>query len=239
MTCAFLLVLANVTLAQTPSDSVDLHAPYLAFYARLPQYPIYQSDLFTLLKNMEADAVSRGDVSDGISVTSSDEGPFRSGSQYLHSYRELACLADAVVVGRTDVWLHHIAASHTYIYTDYDFVVDKVIKNNERSPLGPQNHIVITRPGGSLPLGTGRLKWVNVQPPEYPHLQANTAYLLFLRYIPETGGYFALGPLATLSANFGQCLIVRKKYSGLVLPDLEIGALDKNIPRWSAACEKH
>lgn len=158
--------------------------------------------------------------------------------ELLQKYKTMACGADAIVLGHTDVWMHHLSSSRTQIYTDYDLAVDKIIKNNQGSAISTTKHIVVTRPGGSLPLGTGTLKIVDVQPGGYPHLQVNTAYLIFLHYIPECSGYEALGSLATFVASYSQWTIASKAFANFTLPDFTKGILETSIASWLSSCRQ-
>jgi hypothetical protein len=232
-------VISAMLFAQAPPNSgaVDLSAPSLQVHATLPwnNFPTFSSDLIEVLNRAQATATEKGIASDTLIVSSNDEGQVGTRAQLIEMYRKISCFADAIVIGHTDVWLHHLTPSRTNIYTDYDFVVEDVVKNNGASTLYAGKRIVLTRPGGSMQLGAGTLKTVDVQQDMYPHLQANTSYLIFLNYIPASGGYEAKGPNATFVGN-SQWTIARKSLSGVVLPELSRGVLESSITNWLRSC---
>ncbi len=232
-------VTSAVLFAQAPAKSgaADLSAPSLQVHATLPQnnFPTLASDLIEALNRAQAVATEKGIASDTLIVTSNDEGQVGTRAQMIELYRKMSCSADAIVFGHTDVWMHHLTASRTNIHTDYDFTVEGVIKNNGASPLDAGKRIVLTRLGGLMQLGTGTMKTVDLQVDMYPHLQANTSYLIFLSYIPASGGYAAYGPNATFVGN-SQWTIARKSLAGVVLPELSRGVLENSITNWLRSC---
>jgi hypothetical protein len=105
-------------------------------------------------------------------------------------FQDLTCRADLVLTGTIQNSMSHLTASGAAIYTDYDFQIDTVLKNNPRSPLQQTRHIVITRPGGKLPVAGGFIQYDNqmlLRP------RPGRTYLLFLRQIAGTGAYQPAG----------------------------------------------
>ncbi len=162
-------------------------------------------------------------------------------AELLAQYEELACASDAIVTGHTSIWLHHLNSSRQGIYTDYDFVVDTVIKDNAKAPLSMSQHIVMARPGGSLQLGTsGTIKTIIISPGSFPHLETGSEYLIFLNFIPPSGGggYQAADPFGSFIATGAQWTIMRKAYSALTLPEFSRDGFPPAITQWIASCKQ-
>jgi len=153
-------------------------------------------------------------------------------------YEQLACSADAIVTGHTSVWVHHLNSSGRGIYTDYDFAVDTVIKDNPKAPLSMSQHIVMVRPGGSLQLGTGTIKTIIISPGSFPHLETGSEYLIFLSFVPLSGGYEAAGPFGSFIATGAQWTIMREAYSVLTLPEFSRDGFPPAISQWIASCKQ-
>jgi len=100
--------------------------------------------------------------------------------------RKLSCQADAVVLGSVESKASHLTEDETWVYTEYDFLVDEVVKDNLASPIESNNKIQITRPGGLIKLD---YQVVRVQDRLYEQLKKNKKYLLFLKFVPSTQGY--------------------------------------------------
>lgn len=114
--------------------------------------------------------------------------------------REVA-KADAVVMGTVKSQQSFLTDEGTFVFTDYDFVVDEVLKKNAIVPLVSSETIVVTRPGGSLQLAghTVRALDESLQPLEKGH-----RYLLFLNYISATGGYEAFNAHGSFKINLNR-----------------------------------
>lgn len=100
--------------------------------------------------------------------------------------KDLSCKADAVVIGLVNNKTAHLTVDETFIYTEYEFSVEDVLKNNSSSPIEVNKSIQITRPGGLIKLD-GQV--VRVEDKSYEPLQTKKKYLLFLRSVPSADGY--------------------------------------------------
>lgn len=109
-----------------------------------------------------------------LSITSSD---------FL---RNLSCKADAVVFGSVQSKTAHLTEDETFVYTEYEFLVRDILKNTPSNQIELGKSIQITRPGGLIKLDN---QVIRVEDRSYRWLQTGKEYLLFLRYIPSTGGY--------------------------------------------------
>lgn len=114
--------------------------------------------------------------------------PSITASEFL---RDLSCNADAIVVGSVKSKVAHLFEDETFVYTEYEFLVQDILKNNSASPIKAYNHIEVTRPGGIIKLDNRRIK---VEDFSYAPLQKNKEYLLFIRYVPSTNDYVVASP---------------------------------------------
>lgn len=232
-------VVVNVASTQTASAqpaTVDLTAPKLRANANLAEHNLRGVSLSESLLNGRALAASKGLRWKGMDHVVSDEAGNLAGFNkvsLLQLYQRNTCQADAIAIGHTDVWAHHLSASGTAVYADYAFVIDTLLKDNPTSSIQSRPVIVLTRPGGSLVLPEGP---VTFDFQAFPHLQTGITYLQFLRYIPESSSYQALNSFSTLVATGHIWAIARKAFSGLVFPEFTRGAFEGSISNWLTSC---
>lgn len=100
--------------------------------------------------------------------------------------RNLSCKADAVVLGSVKSKASHLTEDETWVYTEYDFLVKSIVKDNSNLPIEINNTIEITRPGGLIKFDD---RVVRVKDRLYDQLEKNKEYLLFLKFVPTTKGY--------------------------------------------------
>lgn len=93
--------------------------------------------------------------------------------------------ANVIVVGRPVAVHPHLTSNRSFVFSDYEFYVDRVLKN-DGAPLGSM--IVVGCPGGILDY---RGKIVETVYPNFEPFSLNDTYLLFLTRIPETGAFQA------------------------------------------------
>lgn len=98
------------------------------------------------------------------------------------------CEADMVVVGKPVSKTSHLTDDETFVYTEYRFEVENIVKNNSVSPIDVGKSIEITRPGGLIKIDD---QIIRVEDRSFEPLKINKEYLLFLKYIPATNGYKA------------------------------------------------
>lgn len=103
--------------------------------------------------------------------------------------QELSCKADAVVIGRIKSKASQINEDGTFVFTDYEFTSEEVLKNNATAPINPNADITITRTGGAIKLNSHTARAIDYH--ELP-LLAGEHYLLFLKFVPDTGAYKSL-----------------------------------------------
>ena len=66
--------------------------------------------------------------------------------------QELSCKADAVVAGTVKSKASQINEDGTFVFTDYEFTSEEVLKNNAVAPINSSTGITITRTGGAVKL---------------------------------------------------------------------------------------
>jgi hypothetical protein len=96
------------------------------------------------------------------------------------------CRADAVVLGMISEESSHLTEGQNFVFTDYEMVVEEVIKNSTGTPIIQGNKITITRPGGKVQI---RGKIAEAVDASFQPLQVGKRHLLFLKYIPESGDF--------------------------------------------------
>ena len=103
--------------------------------------------------------------------------------------KAIACDADAIVVGVIkDKSYSQLTEDESFIFTDYEMVVQEIIKDNPAAPLQSNDIITVSRPGGEIKLNG---KFVRAIDESFKPFQMNQQYVLFLRFIPSTDGYRA------------------------------------------------
>lgn len=109
--------------------------------------------------------------------------PAASSSEFL---RDLSCKADAVVLGYVKNKSAHLTEDETFVFTEYEFSVQEILKDNSASPIEINNSIQLTRPGGLIKLNN---QLIRVEDRSYTPLQMKSNYLLFLRFVSSANGY--------------------------------------------------
>lgn len=114
--------------------------------------------------------------------------PFSSGEQLRPDNRieRITCAADAIIVGTIKSSASQITAGENFLFTDYELVVQEVIKNNTSSAIDQESDVSITRPGGAVLINNKRITAVDES---FLPLRKGKRYLLFLRYLPETESF--------------------------------------------------
>ena len=81
-----------------------------------------------------------------------------------------------------------------FVFTDYEVMVEDVLKDNPAAPIQPNANITITRPGGTVQLNGHNITALDEA---FKPLNVEGHYLLFLRFIPATGAYKAVSSAGT------------------------------------------
>ncbi|WP_348261561.1 hypothetical protein P8935_17375 [Telmatobacter sp. DSM 110680] len=102
---------------------------------------------------------------------------------------EFACQSDAVVVARAESSVSHMTADLDFIYSEWKVRISSVLQDNRKSPIFVSSEISVVRAGGLLTINGRSVigkEW------NFPQFQPGDEYLLYLKYIPETGFYKAI-----------------------------------------------
>ena len=98
----------------------------------------------------------------------------------------LSCENDLVVVGKFGKATSYPTEDLGYIYSDLDFTVQEVVKNNRSAPVTAGQDITITRPGGLLTINGRHVYAVSEA---FPLFHLGQEALLYLRSLPSVGTY--------------------------------------------------
>jgi hypothetical protein len=103
--------------------------------------------------------------------------------------RDLVCDSDAVLRVTINDKESQLTESKEFIFTDHTAFVERIYKNNSAAPLEQNTTIIVTRPGGKVKI-QGRV--IGAKDAAFKYLSIRKQYLLFLRYVPETGAYLSI-----------------------------------------------
>lgn len=109
----------------------------------------------------------------------------------IFSIARLLCRHDLTVVGRIGTGTSHLTNDGGFLYTDWGFLVEQVIRNNPEAPVVSGNSIIVVKAGGKLQV-QGRT--VYAVDDNFAGFESGQEYLLFLDYVPKTGAYAAYAP---------------------------------------------
>lgn len=98
----------------------------------------------------------------------------------------LSCKSDAIVVGSVEDKSAHLTENEKFIYTQYKFFIEDIVKNNSALPIAVNERISVTRPGGLIKINN---QLIQAEDQKYALLEANKRYLLFLKFVPAAKGY--------------------------------------------------
>jgi hypothetical protein len=107
-----------------------------------------------------------------------------------HPLPAFACVADAVIVATAQTGTSHLTADQRFVYTNWGFSVEQVIKDNSKAHLASGKTIMVTRPGGKLQIDGRTVYAIHGN---FKDFEPGARYLIFLAFIPETGAYKANG----------------------------------------------
>jgi hypothetical protein len=124
-----------------------------------------------------------GDVSVGRLIGNMIVPTSFSLDQYIS---DLTCKADVVVIGKLKKKASQLNGEGTFTFTEYEINVEEVLKNHAADPIQANGNLTVVRSGGSIKLN-GRI--VTATDFAERPLEKGGRYLLFLRFVPETGAY--------------------------------------------------
>lgn len=143
------------------------------------KYGYRKSRKLTTIKGKGEVSVIIGD----LDVPTDPQERIMSANEFLE---KKICDADLVVIGIPQNKTSHLTDDETFVYTDYNFEIARILKNNSVSPVEVGKSIEITRPGGLIKIDN---QIIRVEDKSFEPLKINKEYFLFLKYIPSTNGY--------------------------------------------------
>lgn len=99
--------------------------------------------------------------------------------------QELVANSTAIVVGRPYNRVSALTAEQTFVFSDYEFQIEKVLKDSGKH-ISTSSQIVVTRPGGAIDYGPKSFRAID---PEFQLFHLGERYLLFLTRLPDSGTY--------------------------------------------------
>jgi hypothetical protein len=100
----------------------------------------------------------------------------------------VVCNADAIVVGMLKNESPQLTENENFIFTEYDFVVEEAVKTPPGAAIQPNSTITVTRDGGTAQVNA---RIVRAKVAGFDSFKTDKRYVLFLRFLPETGDYLA------------------------------------------------
>jgi hypothetical protein len=126
-----------------------------------------------------------------------------------------AANANLIAIGRPLKRESSLVPDRSFVFTDYEFKVETIIKGY--GPIYEGRQIVVTRPGGSLQIDGREFRAIE---PQLPQFELNHRYLLFLRGIPDTNT-FLVQVGAAFHLEDGQISSMRAKPRYMLSPEQE------------------
>src|SRR6185437_462423 len=120
------------------------------------------------------------------SLTEPPVGPLNPPPYPPYQLVGMACTSDAVVVGTALSRDSHLTADQTFLYSDWAFTANEVLKNNAKAPISEGSGITIVRQGGKLDFNGRKVYAIDNS---FAEFQSGHHYLLFLTFLPEAGDY--------------------------------------------------
>jgi hypothetical protein len=99
-------------------------------------------------------------------------------------FAQFACFSDLVVLGTAGTGISHLTSDKSFLYTDWEFSVERVFKNNSSAPVQAGSRITLVAPGGTLQID-GR----TIHATEYAIPESGRQYVILLVSVPKTGAY--------------------------------------------------
>jgi len=122
----------------------------------------------------------------GVGTSLGGSDPTAPPFDLSHFLKAHACQADAVIVGKVVDQSSHMTEDQNFVFTDNEMMVEDVLKDNSQASIAQNTKITVARAGGLVKIH-GRI--AEARDESFRPLQVGRRYLLFLKYIPESGGY--------------------------------------------------
>jgi hypothetical protein len=115
-------------------------------------------------------------------------GSFEFGPQptLLEAIRDSYCAADAIVLAKAVSNESQLTPDENFIFTDYQFSITQILKDDQSASLAKNPIIVVTRGGGKVRLNGQVIELIDNSE---QRIILGDHYLLFLKRVPTTGAY--------------------------------------------------
>lgn len=140
--------------------------------------------------------------------------------------RQILCAADTVVTGVAKSKASQLTEDQNFIFTDYEFSIEEVLKNDSSTSLAPNDEITVTRPGGNISLGGRKVKALDEL---FPLLSSGKRYILFLNPVPTVNSYRSIESGETFLLQRGKARILKEDPLGRLPNDQDITLLINEI----------
>ena len=171
---------ATVVIGGNPTDE---ERGYSKEFEKL--YPYREKvKLSEIRKDIKGLGIGLGGIVDTIDIPGAD--PITADS-FLHTF---SCQSDAIVIGYPTKKAAHLSEDETFVYTEYEFRVTELLKDNSYNPITINDDIRLARPGGNIKLEN---RLIHVEDPAFKPLLLRKTFLLFLTFVPSAKGYIAAG----------------------------------------------
>lgn len=133
--------------------------------------------------------------SEGIDVIVVGEEKTITDNQLLPTQEEFLkqnnCKADTIVVGKITAKTSQLTEDLTSVFTDYDFVVSDILRDNLSLNIKPPESILITRAGGKVEVDNRIIDYIIKSK---KRLILEKKYLIFLNYLSESKSFKIVEP---------------------------------------------
>lgn len=150
----------------------------------------YRQDV-TRGKRLRELVLEKGDVQVGRGIGNAILPRSFDLQQYLAT---LSCQANAIIVGTVREKSSNLIEDGSFTFTEYQVVVEDVLKENAIAPIPLNAQMTIVRAGGAVRLLNHVVRAIDYS--QKP-LVVGERHLLFLKFIPSTGAYRSFGDART------------------------------------------
>jgi hypothetical protein len=156
-----------------------------------------------LYKGRERDTKKLSDVAKGRDILirmgqeygSSGPGTQLSRAEYI---RSKSCSADAIVLGAAESKESQLTPDEYFIFTDYQFSVAQVLKDDKVAPIDVNKGVVVTQGGGKIRLDGQVIELIDGL---QQAIVLRDKYLLFLKRVPASGAYEIISGSARIDSR--------------------------------------
>lgn len=117
------------------------------------------------------------------------------------SFKKIACQSGTIIVGEIKSKNSQLSEDSNSIFTDYEIVVEDVIKDKSFSNVQLDKDITITRSGGAVKINN---RIIEVVDKSYKTLSVGRTYLFFLNYLSNSDSFMAAAVEGTFEVYGGE-----------------------------------